>query len=191
MGTGCLSQHSDKLKDALVKAVDEHRARSAWCAAPAAWDLAPPARWCCVDPEETLYQHVQGRARRGRRRQPGRRACGRTAVRPARALRPAGPRGAGELRPHRSGKDRRLHCPRRLPGPADGAHRDDAQRRDPPDHRKRPARARRRRLSDRPEVGHGCQGRRRPEIRDLQRRRRRPRRIHGSQRSGKRSAARD
>ena len=61
---------------------------------------------------------------------------------------------------------------------------------DPPHHRERPARTRRRRLSHRPEVGHGGQGRRRREVRGLQRRRGRPRRIHGSQRDGRRSASR-
>ncbi len=40
-------------------------------------------------------------------------------------------------------------CPRRLQGAADGADRDDAQRRDSSHHRKRAARARRRRLSHR------------------------------------------
>ena len=44
---------------------------------------------------------------------------------------------------------------------------------------------------DRPEVGHGGQGRRRPEVRGLQRRRGRPRRVYGSQRHGRRSAPRD
>ena len=63
--------------------------------------------------------------------------------------------------------------------------------RDPADYRKRSSRARRRRVSHRTQVGHGRQGRRRCEIRHLQRRRGRPRRIHGSQRSGERSAASD
>ena len=56
MDLACASQGADKLKDALVKAAED-RARRCWCAAPAAWGRArgPLVR---VDPEETLYQHV-------------------------------------------------------------------------------------------------------------------------------------
>ncbi len=112
-------------------------------------------------------------------------------MRPGRVLRQAGACGAGECRLYRSGKDRRLHCARRLQGAAHRADGDDPERRGSPHHRKRPARTRRRRLSHRTEVGNSGQGCRRREICDLQRRRRRPRRVYGSQRDGRRSAPRD
>ena len=56
----------------------------------------------------------------------------------------------------------------------------------------RTARTRWRRLSDRTEVEHRCQGAsaERHQVRDLQRRRRRSGRVHGSQRAGERSASR-
>jgi bidirectional [NiFe] hydrogenase diaphorase subunit len=63
--------------------------------------------------------------------------------------------------------------------------RDDPQRRGSSHHGKRAARARRRRISYRAEVGHRGQGQRRREICGLQRGRRRPRRVHGSQRDGR------
>ena len=137
MGTGCLSQHSDKLKDALNKAVAAFREK-------------------CVRAPHRLHGPVRGRAAGARRsrRDPlsarakpthaeavvasSRRRTGcSAAMRPARALRSAGPRGARELRPHRSGKDRRLHRPRWLSGPGQGSDRDGAQRRDQADHRER------------------------------------------------------
>ena len=190
MDLACASQGAGALKDALVKAAEAvgqegagaphrlHGAVLAWAAG------ARGSRRDALPPRE-------GGERRGDREQPGRRAGAGVAVRPERALRQAGARGAGECRLHRSGKDRRLHCARRLQGAADGADRDDAERRGSPHHGERPARARRRRLSHGPEVGHGGQGRGRREIRGVQRRRRRPRRIHGSQRDGRRSASRD
>ncbi len=46
MGTGCLSQHSDKLKDALTKAVEASGQEGALYAAPDAWGCAQPDRWC-------------------------------------------------------------------------------------------------------------------------------------------------
>ena len=158
MDLACASQGADKLKDALVKAAEASGknvlVRRTGCMGPCS--AGPLVR---VDPDETLYQHVNADHAEAIVAQPGRRARSRAAVRSERALRQAGARGAGERRLHRSGKDRRLHRPRRLQGAADGADRDDAQRRDSPDHRERPARARRRRLSHRPEVGHGGQGR--------------------------------
>ena len=58
------------------------------------------------------------------------------------------------------------------------------------DHPQRPARPRRGRLPDRREVGHGRQEPRRAQVRRLQRRRGRPRRVHGPQRPGERPAPR-
>jgi len=45
MDLACSSQGSEKLREALVKAAEESGKRC-WCAAPAAWDRARPARWC-------------------------------------------------------------------------------------------------------------------------------------------------
>lgn len=57
MGTGCLSQHSDKVKDALTAAVQKHGknalVRRTGCMGLCA---AGPLVW--LDPEEVLYQHV-------------------------------------------------------------------------------------------------------------------------------------
>jgi bidirectional [NiFe] hydrogenase diaphorase subunit len=58
MGTGCLSQHSDKLRDELTKAVAA-LARMPSSAAPAAWALCAAGPLVLVDPEEILYQHCK------------------------------------------------------------------------------------------------------------------------------------
>jgi len=44
MGTGCLSQHSDQLKDALSKAV-EAQGKHAFVRRTGCMDYAPPAPW--------------------------------------------------------------------------------------------------------------------------------------------------
>ena len=91
--------------------------------------------------------------------------------------RPAAP-AAGRQRPARPHVHRRLHRARRLRGPRQGP-------RDGPRGGARggqalgPARTRRRRLPDGPQVGGVPQGRGRPQVRGLQRRRGRPRRVHG------------
>ncbi len=102
-------------------------------------------------------------------------------------LRAPEPRAA-QLGPDRPGEHRRVHRPRRLPGPGQGAHRDDARGGHRRDQDVRPARPRRRRLPHRAEVAVRRAGRRRPEVRRLQRRRRRPGRVHGPQRAGRRPA---
>ncbi len=71
---------------------------------------------------------------------------------------------------------------RRLRGPPARPLRDDLGRGPRGDHPQRPARPRRRRLPDRPEVDHRGQGPGHPEVRRLQRRRGRPGRVHGPQR---------
>ncbi len=96
-----------------------------------------------------------------------------------------------ELRPHRSRADRVVHRRRRLPGAAEGRHRDDAARRDR-------SRSQRSGLRGRGGAGYPtglkwstvakAKGTR--EVRHLQRRRGRPRRVHGPQRAGERSAPR-
>ena len=58
MGTGCLSQHSDKLKEALVKAV-ETSGKSAFVRRTGCMGLCAAGPLVLVDPEETLYQHVK------------------------------------------------------------------------------------------------------------------------------------
>src|ERR1700722_4692607 len=56
MGTGCLSQHSDKLKDELVKAV-EASGKKAFVRRPGCMGLCAAGPLVLVDPEEILYQH--------------------------------------------------------------------------------------------------------------------------------------
>ncbi len=93
MGTGCLSQHSDKLRDALTKAVAE-QGKNALVRRTGCMGLCAAGPLVLIDPEETLYQHVNAEQCRGHRRQPRRQASAGVAMRPARALRPAGARGA-------------------------------------------------------------------------------------------------
>ena len=57
MGTGCLSQHSDKLKDALAKAV-ESSDKKVLVRRTGCMGLCAAGPLVLVDPEETLYQHV-------------------------------------------------------------------------------------------------------------------------------------
>ena len=58
MGTGCLSQHSDKLKDALAKAV-ETAGSSTFVRRTGCMGLCAAGPLVLVDPEGTLYQHVK------------------------------------------------------------------------------------------------------------------------------------
>ena len=58
MGTGCLSQHSDKLRDELVKAVDAS-GKKAFVRRTGCMGLCAAGPLVLVDPEEILYQHVK------------------------------------------------------------------------------------------------------------------------------------
>ncbi len=58
MGTGCLSQHSDKLKDALNKAI-EGSGKKAFVRRTGCMGLCAAGPLVLVDPEETLYRQVQ------------------------------------------------------------------------------------------------------------------------------------
>ena len=56
MGTGCLSQHSDKLRDELTKAVAAH-GKNAFVRRTGCMGLCAAGPLVLVDPEEILYQH--------------------------------------------------------------------------------------------------------------------------------------
>ena len=119
---------------------------------------------------------------------------GRSAVsRRTSLFRPADPLGPGQLRPDRSGGDRRIHRPRRLRAPCGR-----------PSRKRRPSRSARwwrpaacaagaaevfppARSGSSPASG---PSRSRAEVPDLQRRRRRSRGVHGSRRDRERSASR-
>jgi bidirectional [NiFe] hydrogenase diaphorase subunit len=58
MGTGCLSQHSDQLKDALAKAI-ESSGKKAIVRRTGCMGLCAAGPLVLVDPEETLYSHVK------------------------------------------------------------------------------------------------------------------------------------
>jgi bidirectional [NiFe] hydrogenase diaphorase subunit len=58
MGTGCLSQHSDQLKDALTKAV-EAQGKSAMVRRTGCMGLCAAGPLVLIDPEETLYSHMK------------------------------------------------------------------------------------------------------------------------------------
>jgi bidirectional [NiFe] hydrogenase diaphorase subunit len=58
MGTGCLSQHSDQLKDALAKAADAS-GKKVFVRRTGCMGLCAAGPLVLVDPEEILYQHVQ------------------------------------------------------------------------------------------------------------------------------------
>jgi bidirectional [NiFe] hydrogenase diaphorase subunit len=58
MGTGCLSQHSDKLRDALTKAA-EASGKKALVRRTGCMGLCAAGPLVLVDPEEVLYQHVK------------------------------------------------------------------------------------------------------------------------------------
>jgi NADH:ubiquinone oxidoreductase subunit E len=90
MGTGCLSQHSDQLKDALAKAVAD-QGKNVFVRRTGCMGLCAAGPLVLVDPEEILSA-LQSRQRRDHRCQSRRRARGRAAMQSARALRPASPR---------------------------------------------------------------------------------------------------
>src|ERR1700733_7598485 len=56
MGTGCLTQHSDKLKEALGKAV-QAQGKNAFVRRTGCMGLCAAGPLVLVDPEEILYQH--------------------------------------------------------------------------------------------------------------------------------------
>jgi bidirectional [NiFe] hydrogenase diaphorase subunit len=58
MGTGCLSQHSDKLKDALAKAVAS-QGKNVLVRRTGCMGLCAAGPLVLVEPSETLYQHVK------------------------------------------------------------------------------------------------------------------------------------
>jgi bidirectional [NiFe] hydrogenase diaphorase subunit len=58
MGTGCLSQHSDKLKEALTEAV-KASGKNAMVRRTGCMGLCAAGPLVLVDPEETLYGHVK------------------------------------------------------------------------------------------------------------------------------------
>jgi bidirectional [NiFe] hydrogenase diaphorase subunit len=60
MGTGCLSQHSDQLKDALAKAV-ESQGKKVLVRRTGCMGLCAAGPLVLVDPDETLYQHVSSK----------------------------------------------------------------------------------------------------------------------------------
>lgn len=59
MGTGCLSQHSDRLKDELAKAAAASGKR-VLVRRTGCMGLCAAGPLVLIDPEETLYQHVNG-----------------------------------------------------------------------------------------------------------------------------------
>src|ERR1700758_4429803 len=58
MGTGCLSQHSDELKDALTNTVSAS-GKKVFVRRTGCMGLCAAGPLVLVDPEETLYQHVK------------------------------------------------------------------------------------------------------------------------------------
>jgi bidirectional [NiFe] hydrogenase diaphorase subunit len=58
MGTGCLSQHSDQLKDALTKAVATS-GKNAFVRRTGCMGLCAAGPLVLIDPEETLYAHMK------------------------------------------------------------------------------------------------------------------------------------
>lgn len=60
MGTGCLSQHSDQLKDALTSAVADS-GKKALVRRTGCMGLCAAGPLVLVDPDEVLYQHVQAK----------------------------------------------------------------------------------------------------------------------------------
>ena len=59
MGTGCLSQHSDKLKDELEKAV-QAKGKNAFVRRTGCMGLCAAGPLALIDPDATLYQHLNG-----------------------------------------------------------------------------------------------------------------------------------
>ena len=166
-GTGCHASGSIAMKKALV---DELNKRSL------AEEIKVVETGCngfcaqgpimVVYPEGIIYMNIRAggrpRARRGALHQgpPPREAllqgAGQGGADPLHAgnplLRPAGPPGAAQPRPHRPGEHRGVHRPGRLRRHGQGAHRDDARADRPGSPQVRPARPRRRRLPHGPQV---------------------------------------
>ncbi len=114
---------------------------------------------------------------------------GRLRARPRERPGPRLPGQAGGRRPGGAGRDgprghRRLPRPRRLCRARAVRARDGARGRDRDGREVRPARARRGRLPDRAEVGHGAPPAGLAEVHRHERRRRRPRRVHGPHDAG-------
>ncbi|HEY6487514.1 MAG: NuoF family protein [Terracidiphilus sp.] len=57
MGTGCMSQHSERIKDALAKAV-EAKGKNVLVRRTGCMGLCAAGPLVLIEPEETLYQHV-------------------------------------------------------------------------------------------------------------------------------------
>ena len=150
------------------------------------------ARWSPSRTEKVLYQGVTADGRAGDRRRAsaasrwrGSRAT--STRRSSRGSRRSCSRTRGRIDPERIedyiAADGYLAL-------VDGAHRDDARRGHRAGHAQRACAAAAARASRPAEVGHRRQGRRRAEVRHLQRRRGRPGRVHGPQRARERPAPR-
>jgi bidirectional [NiFe] hydrogenase diaphorase subunit len=57
MGTGCLSQHSDQIREALTKSIEAH-GKNAFVRRTGCMGLCAAGPLVLIEPEETLYQHV-------------------------------------------------------------------------------------------------------------------------------------
>jgi len=168
MGTGCLSQHSDKLRDELVKAVDAS-GKKAFVRRTGCMGLCAAGPLVLVDPEEILYQHVKASDAEA--------VAASLGGEPVAALQ-------CDLREH---FDQQVHVVLENSGKIDPEKIDDyiardgyqalltaltdmTRRSNSSDHCQRAAWTRRRRLSNRIEMGHSRQGYRRHQVRGLQRR---------------------
>ena len=87
MGTGCLSQHSDQLKDALNKEA-EAQGKNALIRRTGCMGLCAAGPLVLCDPDEILYQHDLGITRLRRRFK----AIAREQIEAAQALAVAGPK---------------------------------------------------------------------------------------------------
>ena len=155
-------------------------------------------RLCCegplvqVDPDGSLYQRVRPEdAGSIVEALDGGRPSSRSSRRPGSTLlRPADGDRAREQRADRARADRVVHRGGRVSGALPRPPRDDPGAGRRGDLEERPAGPRRRRVSDRPEMGDGRQAAGDAQVRRLQRRRGRPRRLHGPQRARERPAPR-
>jgi (2Fe-2S) ferredoxin len=164
MGTGCLSQHSDRLKDALAKEC-EAQGKNAFVRRTGCMGLCAAGPLALVDPEEILYQHLKADNAGA--------VIASLGGEPVKELQ-------CDLREH---FDQQVHVVLENSGHIDPEKIDDYIARDG-------YRALLLALNDMTPNGvirqiteHRGQSRGRCKVHHLQRRRRRPRRIHGSQRS--------
>ncbi len=193
-GTGCVSCGSFKIKEALEKEIkkkglagrDPGRGHGLQRLLRAGPDRPGPAG-------RHLLPAPQGRGRAPSRRgappqgPPGQEADVRSAggeeARPEdeghRVLQAPAADRPPQPRPDRPGEDRGIHRLRRLRGPGQGPDRDDAPRHHRRDPASGPPRPRRGRLPHGQEMGHLRPGKADAEVPHLQRRRGRPRRLHG------------